>query len=320
MEDISRELEREIALAKPKPHKQDKKARVLIVNDFGEMKSGQYLKTFVKILSVLSIVFFVAAVIFYFLYTDLSKVANSVKERLAVAEKKVGQLTQDKEVLMARLVISGKEAGIEKTSKVKEKPIRSKIDEKKPAVMKKAEIVQSPLKTEKDDKSTRPVIKRPSTPEQKDIRKKQELNTTPEPSTPIVKSELKKSVKKTISIEKFTVTKDGNNGDLLVRFDIRNISTDPGDVSGRIFTVLKPDNNVEKQWLVVPGSDLKNGIPSQYKKGQYFSIAHFKPVKFRIKNQVNSELFKKAAIFIFNEQADLIFEKLIDITEAEKVK
>ena len=68
---------------------------------------------------------------------------------------------------------------------------------------------------------------------------------------------------------------------------------------------------------MVPTSALKNGIPFEYKKGQYFSITHFKPVKFRIKNQANPDFFKKASIFIFNEQADLIFEELIDITEAK---
>jgi hypothetical protein len=80
---------------------------------------------------------------------------------------------------------------------------------------------------------------------------------------------------------------------------------------------LKPDNKIKDHWLVVPTSALKNGIPSEYRKGQYFSIAHFKPVKFRIKNQSDPEFFKKASIVIFNDQGDLIFEKLIDITEAE---
>lgn len=122
---------------------------------------------------------------------------------------------------------------------------------------------------------------------------------------------------KTVSIEKFVVTKDSTSGDLLVRFDIRNISKKPGEVSGRIFTVLKPDSQIESQWLVIPNAPLKDGIPSLFKKGQYFSIAHFKPVKFRIKNQSGPDSFKKASIFIFNNQGNLIFENLIDITEAE---
>ncbi len=126
-----------------------------------------------------------------------------------------------------------------------------------------------------------------------------------------------KIVNKTVTIENFTVKKSRTDKDLLVRFDIRKISEKPGDVSGRIFTVLRPDNTSEDQWLVVPPTTLKNGIPSEYNKGQYFSIANFKPIKFRIKSQADPDFFQKASIFIFNEQEDLIFEKLVAISDAQ---
>ncbi|MBW2654421.1 MAG: hypothetical protein JRC91_05630 [Deltaproteobacteria bacterium] len=113
MEDISRELEREIARSKPKPYKKDRKTRVLIVDNFGKMKSGEHLKTLIKILSVITVFWFVAAVFYYYLYTDLSRDINPVKNRLVSAEKKVTELTREKEILMARLVISGKDPGIE---------------------------------------------------------------------------------------------------------------------------------------------------------------------------------------------------------------
>ena len=296
MEDISRELEREIALSKPKPYKRDRKTKILIVDDFGQMKSGEYLKVLVMILSVVSIICFVAAGLFYSLYKGLSRNASSINSRIVIAEKKVDQLTREKEILMARLVISGKEPGLQKENEVKDKklvplePENADKNKSLPAVEKEKDVIKPELNT---------MIKPPEEPA-----------APPEPEQPGI-------INKTVSIEKFTVTRDSTNGDLLVRFDIRNISSDPGDVSGRIFTLLKPDNKIKDHWLVVPTSALKNGIPSEYRKGQYFSIAHFKPVKFRIKNQSGPEFFKKASIVIFNDQGDLIFEKLIDITEAE---
>jgi len=325
MEDISRELEREIARSKPKPYKQDRKTRILIIDDFGKMKSGEYLKTFVKILFFISVVCFVAAALFYYLYTGLSKDAKLTKARLSVAEKQVADLTSKKEILMARLVISGKEPGIKKPikkpderpieNKKVDKPIAVEVEEKKPLVSKNEEIKPipaEPAEGEKTDdlslaKQENSLIE-PKTDEMDESVQSPELAPEIEPS---------KEIRKTVRIEKFTVKKDGRNGDLLVRFDIRNISTESGDVSGRIFTVLKPGNDSEDQWLVVPTAALKDGVPSEYKKGQYFSIAHFKPVKFRIKNQADPNFFSKASIYIFNEQAQLIFEKLIDITEAE---
>lgn len=314
MEDISRELEREIAQAKPKPHKQDRKTKILIVDDFGEIKSGEYLKTLVTILFFISIVCFLSSAIFYFLYTSLSRGVSSTQSRLVLAEKKVEELTSEKEVLMARLVISGKEPGIKKESEKQDKPIIPALEDKKPLISKNQEI--KPIPPEPEDVPAEKIPSPPAMIEQEKKVIEPQLNPVSESSEAESENKEHKVIKKTISIEKFTVTKDRANGDLLVRFDIRNISTD-GDVSGRIFTVLKPDNNLEEQWLVVPTAALKNGKPSEYRKGQYFSIAHFKPVKFRIKNEADADFYKKASIFIFNEQADLIFEELIDITEAE---
>ncbi|MCK5348437.1 MAG: hypothetical protein KAJ25_03560 [Desulfobacula sp.] len=113
MEDKSRELEKEIAQSKPKPYKKNRKTRLLIVDDFGKMKSGDYLKTLITTLSILTVFCFVAAIFFYSLYSDLSRDVKPVKNRLVLAEKKVTELTREKEILMARLVISGKEPGIE---------------------------------------------------------------------------------------------------------------------------------------------------------------------------------------------------------------
>lgn len=42
MDDRSRELEREIAQAKPAPFKRSRESKIIIVDDFGEMKSGNW--------------------------------------------------------------------------------------------------------------------------------------------------------------------------------------------------------------------------------------------------------------------------------------
>ena len=230
MEDISRDLEREIARSKPKPYKQDRKTRVFIVDDFGLMKSGEYLKSLVTILSIISLVCFVAAVLFYNLYSGLSQDADFTENKLVLAEKQVDELIKEKEVLMARLVISGKEPGIEKVSEKEDKPIVDKVEEKKPLVSKNEEIIPIPLEPEDGDK-----IKKSSMVEQEKIIIKPKLNTIseslvkPAESEMPAESEIPRVVKQTVSVEKFTVTKDGIKGDLLVRFDIRNISKEQGD-------------------------------------------------------------------------------------------
>jgi hypothetical protein len=369
MEDISRELEREIALSKPKPFKQDRKTRVIIVDDFGHIKSGRHLKIFVTIFSVTTFVCLVAAGLFYFLYTGLSRESRDLKDRVVLAEKNMETLAREKEMLMARLVMSGQdlekiaeaigikgmdqnesdqtETGHGKTdqSKAGQKDTGQKGIDLKQTVQnqtdqnqtdqnqtdpkgkdeqdgvatgrEKSVLVQTDpdsgsLPPESEDSNQTPAkidpVKPATAPGLNGIAETPALPSGTEPAA---------AMNKTVSIEKFTVVKDKKNSDLLVRFDIRNISTGPGDVSGRIFTVLKPDHNQEDLWLVVPAAPLKDGVPSEYSKGQYFSIAHFKPVKFRIRNMADPDFFTKASIFIFNEKAELIFEELIDITEAE---
>ncbi len=312
MEDISRELEKEIAQSKPKPHKQDRKSRVLIVDDFGEMKSGEYLKILARVFFLLTVIGMISTGILFYLYSDSLKQAESNDARLVSAEKEVRDLTNEKEVLMAKLVISGNALAIINEPEIEKVAEVEKVEEKKPLVSKTKELKPTQLDPIAPVESNLPSI---TVKETSTI--KPDLNEISETSENSQSVNGSKVVEKTVSIEKFTVTKDGTNGDLLVRFDIRNISKNPGDVSGRIFTVLKPENQIESQWLVVPTAPLKNGIPSVFRKGQYFSIAHFKPVKFRIKNQSDPDFFKKASIFIFNNQGDLIFEKLIDVTEAE---
>jgi len=344
MEDISRELEREIALSKPKPYRQDLKTKLLIVDDFGVMKSGDYYKTLVKFLSIFSVICFVAAIVFLYLYSGLSKDSSSIKAELDIAREKVNKLSNDKEILMAKLVISGKKFDIiPKPVSAKKQVIKPLLSEnrnkKKKMIPVKVKKKEMPAKIEKKKKETSAKVDKkekdiPVKIEKKEIvakvKKKEEIEPESdkndgksklEETIKIVESiplvTLKKDVNKTVVIENFVVKKAKSNKDLLVRFDIKKISKAPGDVSGRIFTVLRPESKSQDQWLVVPTTPLKDGIPTEYKKGQYFSIAHFKPVKFRIKNQANPDFYKKASIFIFNEQKELIFEKLINITETQ---
>ena len=316
MEDISRELEREIAKSKPKPFRKNRKIKILIVDDFGKVISGNYIKIILLVLSFISIITFLISTWLFYHYSVLSQETGSTKKRLLLAEKKINELTDEKEVLMARLVILGKDPGINKIVEKSERPLNNDLEGKKMISTKLQDIKSTALDTpdilDEEKQSISQGIEKEKTtgdhpgtgltsPGETETRNIAETNT----------------VKKTISIEKFSVIRNKTGKDLLVRFDIRNVSKDQGDVSGRIFTILRPDNDIEDQWLIIPAVRLKNGVPGESQKGQYFSISHFKPVKFRIKSEVDPDFYKKASIFIFNSEGMLIFEKSIEIKDAE---
>ncbi len=312
MEDISRELEKEITKLKPSPYKKTTKKRILAVDDFGEVKSAGHLKILAYIFGVTSLISLFAACGLYYLFSNQSFENKFLKSELSGLVEAVDRLVTQKEVLMARLVISGKEPWVEGiTANAKAARSVTAAKEKKAGIKEKPDTRRVNTARKKRSPSTADTkTKEPASLPIVLAEKNPDKETEPV-------SESNEPVQQIVAIEKFTVTRDGADGDLLVRFDIRNISDKPGGVSGRIFTILKPENRSRKDWLVVPAVQLNEGIPSQHSKGQYFSIAHFKPVKFRIENQAGPDFFKKAAIYIFNENGDLVFESLIDITEEE---
>ncbi|MCG8633588.1 MAG: hypothetical protein MI863_07150 [Desulfobacterales bacterium] len=313
MEDISRELEREIARAKPSPHRTSRKKKILVVDDFGELKSGGYLKVLVYLFSITSVIGIAGALCFYFLYTSASNENSLLKEKLAGVEKKADRLTNDKEILMARLVMTGKKPAldVEKTSPAAAK---TQAKEKKPGIMPKPDFKNGSLKTVEEAKATpreKPLDAAPVLPQKTD--ETAELTATQAVEEVPVTPELEPFV----AVEKFSVTQGSTNGELIVRFDIRNISTKPGGISGRIFTVLKPGTDEEEKWVVVPSAPLEDGMPSLYRKGQYFSISRFKPVKFTVRSQATPESFHKATVYIFNDDGKLMFNGNMKINEAE---
>jgi len=113
MEDISRELEREIARIKPRSHKTRKENNILIINDFGEIRSGAFLKVLVYFLGVISLAGGLGTVTFYRLYSKANHQTVQLKSSQGVFQKKVDRLTSDKELLMARLVVTGNTGELE---------------------------------------------------------------------------------------------------------------------------------------------------------------------------------------------------------------
>ena len=315
MEDISRELEREIAKSKPKPFRKNRKIKILIVDDFGKVVSGNHIKTLLLVFFFVSVVSCLTLSFLFYHYSFLSRESVSNEESLLEAEKKISELTGEKEVLMARLVILGKDPEVKKPLEKNEKTLNTYSDDKKTAVSTSMDGKTLPSNPPEifDEKKSKAL----QDAEKDKAEGNPGIGMTVQEAAETQNIKDSKPVNKTISIEKFAVIRNRIGKDLLVRFDIRNITRDQRDITGRIFTILKPDNGQEEQWLVVPESDLKNGVPSENQKGQYFSIARFKPVKFRIKSAVDPEFYKKASIFIFNNEGDLIFEKLIEITEVE---
>ena len=330
MEDISRELEREIARAKPAPHKTSRKRRVLVVDDYGEMKSGTYLKVLVRFLAVTTLFFGLATVGLYVLYDRILQEHVQMKDALGALEGKTKKLSEEKELLMARLVMAG-EKPILQTAETSEDPAQTAKDAAPPSGEKKAEAevagkssgsAAGPGKVAETDRE-RLAADSGSDDQVEGLETSDQEGETEGPGDQIGQAEDSVRGEEAegsglVRVEKFSLSKIPDRDELRVRFNIRNIKKGPGEISGRIFLVLKPSSGTEDDWIVVPKAAIKDGAPADFKRGQYFSISRFKPVRFTIKSPSNFQDLSSAAVYIFSDEGQIIYKDLIEITVDEE--
>lgn len=277
MEDLSRELEKELkAHSRPVPVKKKVRSELYFIDDFGKMNPAAWIRPLLYFLVFWAFVSTSTAVVFVYLFINGSNVRTGIVQQLHIQEQTIQKLVHEKEVLMARLVLSGKTPGLSPDSPGKTAPA--------PPV----ETIPEPV-----------VVPAPKPVEQ--------------PPAKVV--EVKSSAPEVIAVEDVRVMTDKGNGDLLVRFDIKNLSDDLDTVSGYIFVILKPAKTPVSDWLILPSVGIAGGRPAAYKKGQYFSIAHFKPVNFRVKTDVSPDFFRSVTVFVYAEGGELV--KMQDILLSE---
>ncbi|MDY0221433.1 MAG: hypothetical protein RBR67_09880 [Desulfobacterium sp.] len=295
MEDLSRELEKELKThARPAPVKKKIKAEFYRIDELGKMTCVTWVLPLICFLILLTLVTTLAAGSFAYLFLHDSDTRVKLVQELDRNDQAIQKLAREKEILMAQLVLSGITPDLE--------PVPE------PGIVVSGENslhangVENPEKIAPASDSVAPEGEKltdtepPSAtvgPVSNDGSSDGSLETMP-PTLEIV------------GIEQIRVVNDKKNGDLLVRFDIKNISADLNIISGYIFVVLKPASTLLSDWLVLPSAPIVKGRPSVFKQGQYFSIAHFKPVNFRGKSSLSPGDFKLATVFVFGEDGGLI--------------
>ncbi len=298
MEDISRELEKEIeSYSSPSRLQRKSETRLIAVDDFGKMKSADWIKKLILCLLVLSVVLLLTTIIFYKLFTNYKTETLDLRGNLNSAEMRIKDLVKEKEFLMAKLVIA-KTDYIEPDNKEK-KDNKEKGGEK--VVRNKVAKVEKKLPLSAHKKKV-PVT--PSTV----------TSATVPPATIAPKVKLKPNDNENVSIEKFIIVKDKNTGNLIINFRVLNMASEKGDASGHIFVLLSSRDDPKINKLIIPSVALKNDIPTIPARGQYFSIAHFKPVTFRVRNVANPGIYTKAIVYVFGKANALILNETINIS------
>jgi len=263
----------------------------LFVKENGEIISIDRFKELVMTLAVVMTIMFVTIIGFYVLYKGVKEKNENLEKALKASEQKTVALQDEKDVLMVRLVLA------ESKTKNQQPDVKKDIHDQTAEALSN-ESIPARINTN-SEKKTFELVENHSAPKQKAI-----LSESRDTTEKIGEAEILTPV----DVEDMDIFHDAKKNILRVKFILRKTEPTIKNVSGRAFVVLK-SNNDEKDPLVLPSVSLSSGKPSQVKRGQYFSIAHFKWMKFEKRYQPATESFQRVTAFIFTTKGELLLEK-----------
>ncbi len=226
-----------------------------------------------------------AAISFYIFYKSTLEKNKTLQNSLETSKQQVISLRHDKDILMARMVVA--ESRIETIfADTQEKSINKHSG--------KSTDRSSFVKTEHNMAD----VKKNALSVKKQPEKKPILSTSIQSQKPLI-----------AAIKDFIFFCEPDSDALKVQFTIKKIDPNSKSISGYIFVVLKNNELSQDQWLTLPSVPLISEKPSQTDKGQYFSITRFKTIKFKKKNQADSNRFNNATVFVYSKKGKLLLEK-----------
>lgn len=116
-----------------------------------------------------------------------------------------------------------------------------------------------------------------------------------------------------VAVDNLSVAMIAGTDQIKINFAISKIDEQRQYVSGRVFVVLKSQND-EGLRQVIPPVSLINGAPTRINAGQFFSIARYKPVIMTTRTDYKPDDFQKATVLIFTPEGEPIFKKTFTIT------
>ncbi len=292
-------------IAVPKPKKRAGRWTLLFVGDRGKVIPVKRFKGLAITLTFTFSIVVALAVGLYFLYSSEAEENRSLINALGVSRQKVKSLQDEKELLMVRMVLA--------ESKVK--AVRIETEEK--TIEKKTDLSKDNNASAAIEPPAPDINKVVETVQGVPAEKAAAVAAAVKDEPDISEPSMSDAEPQRVSIEELMVSTalEGNN--LQVTFKLRKSDQNIATISGHAFVVLKHDRDDRKQWFAIPSVSLVSGKPSRIRRGQYFSIARFKIMKFQHKYSGDPQRFQYVTVFIYNADAKLLLESEFPITVQE---
>lgn len=299
MENIQRDLAKEIAARQPpKPTRKNKRWTLLFVGDHGKVVTIRWFRWIALIWASLLVLAAIVSGTLYYLYRQTRNENVSLERSLDTIQQQIVGLRGDKEDLMAQLVVA--ETDMESL----QARLGPNEGEKAPGQRPEDRTKKEPRSSSQGTQKRKAAVSEPAV--------KLLPGVTPTDSA-LQEKDLK------VSIEEFNVSHDASSDTFRSQFILRNNDPDSKLVSGYTAVVLKKLDSQPDKWLTLPTLKLSSGVPAGNKKGQYFSIARFKTVRFMVKSKIDPRQFNTAAVYVFDANKNLLLEKNFSLNIQEAV-
>jgi len=255
---------------------------LMLVGDQGRIIPFKRFKGIAIGFIVILILALTALTVLSLLYWRQAETITGLQERLAQLKQQTDQLRDEKDVLLARLVI-------EEKIPVEETPSTKAVDEDEDDEQKDlsaGEIAGDRSQAENRSNSQNPEPIQQAAP-----------NTETEPE-----------VKLGARIERFEVTYHSNQSILQAQFRIYNDSQPKEPLSGRVVVVFKQEDDPPLKWITVPRVQMVHGVPDG-RRGKIFRIRNYRTMTLKAYGLKPPIRYNVAGVYVYSAEGDLILNQ-----------
>ena len=324
MEDLSGSMAQDSRVASPRREPKGAKSwTLLLVGELGNIVSFRLSKPLIVCLTVGFATICAFAVFSIYSYYKMFSEHESLVKGLDEAQSELVAANKAKEEAQIRLAFLETKAKPEK----KAKPHTVVKPKKKVRLEKKTEPAKTEDKAVADKKPPIAISKAEppavfASADAKDVPSEEvEPVEEPTPAQPTDEDEaesgddVEQVSPEDLLVENLEIWREVEARSVKFRFSLKNVGVPGSKIRGYTFVVFKPEEGSQEPARGSPWTPLKDGRPTIFKRGQYFSIARFKYVRGTVPQIQYVERFETATIYVFTETGSLLLEKVYDVDE-----
>lgn len=120
-----------------------------------------------------------------------------------------------------------------------------------------------------------------------------------------------------VGVEDLTVTKQGTK--LTVQFRLVKLSEGESPADGHVYIIAMNGSTQPPQFWTYPKVALREGVPVEYQRGEYFKIRRFKMIRGVYFLDTEAERPSSIKVIVYDTSGELMLEKEIEV-DSDKIR